>query len=77
MSVARRVRRWVRALLALTVCASAAVGRADAQLYFGQNLVQYDRLDWRVIETEHFLVHYYPAERRAAVDAAQIGRAHV
>ena len=45
---------------------------AAAQLYFGQTLVQYDRLDWRIIETEHFLVHYYPVEHEAALDAARM-----
>jgi Tol biopolymer transport system component len=64
-----------RALLSVLLLALASAGPAapaGAQLYFGQNLVQYDRLDWRVLETEHFLVHYYPAEREAAVDAARM-----
>jgi hypothetical protein len=34
--------------------------------------VQYDRFDWKVLETEHFLVHYYPRERVPAVDAARM-----
>jgi Tol biopolymer transport system component len=38
---------------------------ADAQ-YFGQNKVQYDKFDFRVLETEHFDIHYYPAEEQAA-----------
>src|SRR6266545_7869949 len=46
--------------------------RANAQQYFGQNQVQYRHFKWRVIETEHFLVHYYPEERAAAVDAARM-----
>ncbi len=46
--------------------------RANAQQYFGQNQVQYRHFTWRVIETEHFLVHYYPEERAAAMDAARI-----
>ena len=45
---------------------------AGAQGYFGQNQVQYDRLRWRVLETEHFLVHYYPEERLAVRDAARM-----
>ena len=45
---------------------------ADAQMYFGQNHVQYDRFRWRVIETEHFLVHYYPAIEDVADDAARM-----
>jgi WD40 repeat protein len=62
--------RAVRALavaLALT-CAS----RVEAQQYFGQNLVQYKHFKWKVIETEHFLVHYYPEEREAVHAAARM-----
>ncbi len=44
----------------------------QAQGYFGQNQVQYDRLRWRVIETEHFLVHYYPEIGDVAPDAARM-----
>ena len=46
--------------------------RLDAQGYFGQNQVQYDRFRWSVVETEHFLVHYYPEEHTAAMDAARM-----
>jgi Tol biopolymer transport system component len=45
---------------------------AHAQNYFGQNQVQYDDFNWRVIGTEHFLVYYYPQERKAAMDAARM-----
>jgi len=63
-------RGWTRAVLAL--CALLAVNRtpAGAQSYFGQNQVQYDWFKWRVTETEHFMVYYYPEESRAAHDAA-------
>jgi hypothetical protein len=43
-----------------------------AQTYFGRNHVQYDNFRWRVLETEHFLVYYYPEERAATVDAARM-----
>jgi Tol biopolymer transport system component len=43
-----------------------------AQDYFGQNQVEYRHLQWRVIETAHFSVHYYPSERVAAHDAARM-----
>ena len=46
--------------------------RLDAQQYFGMNQVQYKHFNWRVIETEHFLVHYYPEERAAAMEAARM-----
>jgi WD40 repeat protein len=44
----------------------------QAQAYFGKNQVQYDAFDWKVIETEHFMVHYYPVEEEAARDAARM-----
>ena len=46
--------------------------RLDAQQYFGMNQVQYKHFDWRVIETEHWQVHYYPEEREGAMDAARM-----
>ena len=51
-------------------CSGAA--RLEAQQYFGQNQVQYKHFKWRVLETEHFLVHYYPEEKEAAIDAARM-----
>ncbi|MGE5098876.1 MAG: hypothetical protein ACM3SX_02730, partial [Deltaproteobacteria bacterium] len=51
----------------------AALGApAAAQNYFGQNQVQYDKFDWKIEETEHFLIYYYPEEARAAFDAARM-----
>jgi len=66
---AGRCARWV-AMLGLS--ASAMAAPLKAQGYFGQNQVQYDRLRWRVIETEHFLVHYYPEIGDVAPDAARM-----
>jgi Tol biopolymer transport system component len=63
------VTRWlVPGLLALLALTSPL----GAQSYFGQNQVQYDRFDWRVLGTEHFQVFYYPPEERAATDAARM-----
>jgi Tol biopolymer transport system component len=45
---------------------------AKAQSYFGQNQVQYDQFNWRVKETEHFLIYYYPEEAQATTDAARM-----
>ncbi|GAC1485226.1 MAG: DPP IV N-terminal domain-containing protein [Gemmatimonadaceae bacterium] len=58
----------ILATLATLLCAT----RLDAQQYFGMNQVQYKHFTWRVIETEHWLVHYYPEERAGAMDAARI-----
>ncbi len=57
-------------MLGFGVCALAAP--LEAQGYFGQNQVQYDRLRWRVIETEHFQLHYYPEIAEVAPDAARM-----
>ena len=43
-----------------------------AQSYFGQNQVQYDQFHWQVLETEHFLIYYYPEEAQATTDAARM-----
>ena len=56
-------------LVVLFVAALLAAPRLEAQ-YFGQNKVQYRHLDFKVIQTEHFEVHYYQGMRQAAVDAA-------
>jgi Tol biopolymer transport system component len=57
-------------ILALLIAGSASV--AHAQLYFGQNQVQFDKFRWKVLETEHFLVHYYPEEADIINDAARM-----
>lgn len=49
-----------------------AAGPLEAQRYFGQNQVEYRHFRWRVLETEHFLIHYYPEEAAAAHDAARM-----
>ena len=59
-------------LLGAIVAIFALAPHADAQFYFGQNQVQYDSFDWKVVETDHFLVHYYPGEETAARDAARM-----
>ncbi|HEV8304478.1 MAG TPA: BamA/TamA family outer membrane protein [Gemmatimonadales bacterium] len=59
--------RRLAALLALTTVA----GPLAAQ-YFGQNKVQYRTFDFKIIQTEHFEVYYYPQERAAALDAARM-----
>jgi Tol biopolymer transport system component len=67
MTVASRV-LGVLAAGALLVSASPA----SAQRYFGQNQVKYRYFHWRVLETEHFLIHYYPEEKLPVHDAARM-----
>ncbi len=40
--------------------------RAEAQYPFGKNKIQYQPKDWKVIETEHFEIFYYPDENAIA-----------
>src|SRR5205814_2309879 len=58
------------------VAALALLGAAPlaAQYFdnFGKNKVQYQSFDFHIIQTEHFEVYYYPAERAAALDGARI-----
>src|SRR5256714_12959198 len=60
----------VRIILALL--ALLASSRLNAQQYFGMNQVQYKHFDWRVIETEHWSIHYYPEERVGAMEGARM-----
>lgn len=47
-------------------------GRPASAQYFGQNKVQYHRLNFSVVQTEHFDLYYHAAEREAALDAARM-----
>ena len=67
MTFASRV-LGVLAAGALLVSASPV----SAQRYFGQNQVKYRYFRWRVLETEHFLIHYYPEEKLPVHDAARM-----
>src|SRR4026207_2501414 len=44
---------------------------ASAQ-YFGRNKVQYKKLDFQVLKTEHFDIYYYPEERDGIDFAARM-----
>lgn len=55
------------ALLATLLAPAVVSGQ-----YFGQNKVQYSSFDFQVLETEHFDVYFYEAEREAAYDVARM-----
>ena len=55
-------------LVALMATAPSLV---EAQ-YFGRNKVQYQTFDFRVMSTQHFDLHYYPAESLVTADAARM-----
>lgn len=53
------------------LCALLLAQVAGAQ-YFGQNKVQYRRFDFRVLQTRHFDIYYYPSEQDAVYEAARM-----
>ena len=56
----------------VTVCLTAGLGTPAAAQYFGRNKVQYKKLDFQVLKTEHFDIYYYPSEREGIDIAARI-----
>lgn len=58
-------------LLLLAVLATLA-SPAYAQYYFGQNKVQYNQFDFKVLKTDHFDIYYYPEEQQAVEIAARM-----
>ena len=48
------------------------VAQPAAAQYFGRNKVQYEDFDFRILETPHFDLYYYPAEYDAVVAAARL-----
>src|SRR5829696_8709926 len=63
MDRSRRLLRYFSALCLLSVLSVPA----EAQFYaFGQNKIQYRKLDWRIIRGPHVDLYYYPAEAELA-----------
>jgi hypothetical protein len=58
-------------LATLFVCSGPCSRAAEAQ-YFGKNKVEYADFDFRVIESAHFDIYYYPEEEAAARLAARL-----
>ena len=56
------IRFLARAALATVVLVSAAAPAAAQFFAFGQNKIQYRKLDWRVMRGSHVDLYYYPAE---------------
>jgi len=64
-----------RIAAALFVCVSLAAMPVPALAqvgYFGQNKVQYERFDFKVLKTDHFDIYYYPEEEEASRIAARL-----
>jgi Tol biopolymer transport system component len=67
--VRRTATRRFTPILAV-VAGLVLAGPAHAQ--FGKNKVQYDEFDFKVLQTDHFDIHYYPEEEAAVMDAARM-----
>src|SRR3972149_3881597 len=62
--------QWRRAVLTLSLVLAAPL-LAHAQ-YFGRNSVQWERLQFEVLKTEHFDVYFYPEGKESAEQAARM-----
>lgn len=70
-----RGRPWLRAqasTAALAVALLAVATTPASAQYFGQNKVQYDTFDFRILQTDHFDIYYYPTEADAARNVARM-----
>jgi WD40 repeat protein len=63
---------WPRVLTALAVGSALGIAAPTQAQYFGKNPVQWERLKFEILKTEHFDVHFYPEEREAAVEAGRM-----
>jgi hypothetical protein len=64
-SITLRARRVLFAVLSVLAVISAVP--VQAQFFaFGQNKIQYRKLDWRIIRGPHVDLYYYPAEAELA-----------
>jgi Tol biopolymer transport system component len=67
-----RVKRFLLVSVSVAIVGSGLLvpGRVAEAQYFGRNKVQYERLDFEVLKTEHFDIYYYPEEQVAVEFAA-------
>ena len=62
---------WLRHVLVAIVLSTLSTATASAQ-YFGRNKVQYKKLDFEVLKTEHFDIYFYPSAREGIDIAARM-----
>ena len=60
------------AVVVVSLCAAFLIAKPAEAQYFGRNKVHYDRLDFRVLKTEHFDIYYYAEEEQATRHAARM-----
>src|SRR5687768_11611642 len=59
------VRMRSRLTVLLVALISLGIAATSSAQYFGRNKVQYERFDFKVLNTEHFDIYYYPEEEEA------------
>src|SRR5947207_15906690 len=59
-------------IAAIVVAAGAGSASTVSAQYFGQNKVQYKKLDFKILKTEHFDIYFYPAEQEGIDIAARM-----
>jgi len=64
--------RLPAASTALLLLVSILVAPTAEAQYFGKNRVQYEEFDFKTLETEHFIFHFYPEEEAAIRDVARM-----
>src|ERR687897_2451288 len=61
------VSRWPLVAAVVVALGAAAPAELSAQFFsFGQNKIQYRKLDWRILRGPHVDLYYYPAEAELA-----------
>ena len=60
------------ALAAAALVLVAGLDSSVSAQYFGQNKVQYKKLDFKVLKTQHFDIYFYPSEREGIDIAARL-----
>jgi len=60
------------AVAVLVIATASTSSSVSAQEYFGRNKVQYKKLDFQILKTEHFDIYFYPSERDGIDIAARM-----
>src|SRR5882762_3023332 len=61
-----------RAVFSIALLALSGARSALSQAQFGRNKVQYETFDFRVLQTPHFDLYFYPAESLVTRDAGRM-----
>ena len=65
-------RNILRLLCVASLMIAPGLATPVSAQYFGQNKVQYDKFEFKVLKTTHFDIYYYPAEAEAAQQVSRM-----